>query len=130
MRLIALFAMLLCSIGAFAQTDTLWISTSYTTHIIFATDVTYADLSNNKIVAPIRLDGGTVTFTTYSTTADMRQSLTGVISGSGKFKKDGIHTVYLTSPNNAWTGGTEAVSGAVFALKKPLSASPPSSSPK
>ena len=51
MRLIALFAMLLCSIGAFAQTDTLWISTSYTTHIIFATDVTYADLSNNKIVA-------------------------------------------------------------------------------
>ena len=51
MRLIALFAMLLCSIGAFAQTDTLWISTSYTTHIIFATDVTYADLSNNRIVA-------------------------------------------------------------------------------
>ena len=51
MRLIALFAMLLCSIGAFAQTDTLWISTSFTTHIIFATDVTYADLSNNKIVA-------------------------------------------------------------------------------
>ena len=51
MRLIALFAMLLCSIGAFAQTDTLWISTSYTSHIIFATDVTYADLSNNKIVA-------------------------------------------------------------------------------
>lgn len=43
--------MLLCSIGAFAQTDTLWISTSFTTHIIFATDVTYADLSNNKIVA-------------------------------------------------------------------------------
>lgn len=43
--------MFLCSIGAFAQTDTLWISTSYTTHIIFATDVTYADLSNNKIVA-------------------------------------------------------------------------------
>ena len=51
MSLIALFAMLLCSIGAFAQTDTLWISTSYTSHIIFATDVTYADLSNNKIVA-------------------------------------------------------------------------------
>ena len=71
--------------------------------------------SNNKIVAPIRLDGGTVTFTTYSTTADMRQSLTGVISGSGKFKKDGIHTVYLTNPNNAWTGGIESVSGSVFA---------------
>ena len=51
MRLIALFAMLLCSFGAFAQTDTLWISSSYTTHIIFATDVTYADLSNNRIVA-------------------------------------------------------------------------------
>ncbi|MBO5017156.1 MAG: DUF4138 domain-containing protein [Bacteroidaceae bacterium] len=51
MRLIAIFAMLLCSFGAFAQTDTLWISSSYTTHIIFATDVTYADLSNNRIVA-------------------------------------------------------------------------------
>jgi hypothetical protein len=51
MRLVALFAMLLCSMGAFAQTDTLWISTSYTTHIIFSTDITYADLSNNRIVA-------------------------------------------------------------------------------
>lgn len=51
MRLTAIVAMLLCSIGAFAQTDTLWISTSYTTHIIFPTDITYADLSNNRIVA-------------------------------------------------------------------------------
>ena len=51
MRLIALITMLLCSIGAYAQSDTLWISTSYTTHIIFPTDITYADLSNNRIVA-------------------------------------------------------------------------------
>ena len=71
--------------------------------------------NSNKIVGPIRLDGGTVTFTTYTSTANMRQTLTGVISGSGKFKKDGVHTVYLTNPDNAWTGGTEAVNGAVFA---------------
>ena len=31
--------------------DTLSISTAYTTHVIFSTDLTYADLSNNKIVA-------------------------------------------------------------------------------
>jgi hypothetical protein len=31
--------------------DTLWLSNAYTTHVIFSTDVTYADLSNNKIVA-------------------------------------------------------------------------------
>lgn len=34
-----------------AQTDTLRISTSYTTHVIFSTDLTYADLSNNRVVA-------------------------------------------------------------------------------
>lgn len=34
-----------------AQTDTLHLSASYTTHIIFATDLTYADLSNNKLIA-------------------------------------------------------------------------------
>ena len=33
-----------------AQTDTLYISTAYTTHVIFSTDLTYADLSNNRIV--------------------------------------------------------------------------------
>ena len=52
MRTIAIlaFAILSC-LSAAAQTDTLWISDAYTTHIIFYTDVTYADLSNNKIVA-------------------------------------------------------------------------------
>lgn len=42
---------LLPLISAHAQMDSLWISNAYTTHIIFSTDVTYADLSNNKIVA-------------------------------------------------------------------------------
>ena len=51
MRIIALITMLLCCIGASAQSDTLWVSTAYTTHIIFSTDITYADLSNNRIVA-------------------------------------------------------------------------------
>lgn len=34
-----------------ASIDTLRLSSAYTTHIIFATDLTYADLSNNKLVA-------------------------------------------------------------------------------
>ena len=71
--------------------------------------------NSNKIVGPIRLDGGTATFTTYSTTANMRQSLTGVISGPGKFQKSGVHDVYVTNPDNAWTGGTSATEGRLFA---------------
>ena len=51
MRLITLFIALLYCLASHAQTDTLKISTAYTTHVIFSTDVTYADLSNNKIVA-------------------------------------------------------------------------------
>ena len=34
-----------------AKIDTLKISSLYTTHIIFSTDLTYADLSNNRVVA-------------------------------------------------------------------------------
>lgn len=51
MRLITLFIALLYCLASHAQTDTLRISTAYTTHVIFSTDVTYADLSNNRIVA-------------------------------------------------------------------------------
>ena len=52
MRTIAILAFTILScLSAAAQTDTLWFSDAYTTHIIFSTDVTYADLSNNKIVA-------------------------------------------------------------------------------
>ncbi len=34
-----------------AQNDTLWISSYYTTHVIFPTDIVYADLSNSTIIA-------------------------------------------------------------------------------
>jgi hypothetical protein len=52
MKLIAtIFLTLLPFFAAHAQMDTLWLSNAYTTHIIFSTDVTYADLSNNRIVA-------------------------------------------------------------------------------
>ena len=71
--------------------------------------------NSNKIVGPIRLDGGTATFTTYSATADMRQSLTGVISGSGMIQKTGTHSLYLTNPDNCWTGGINARTGTVYA---------------
>ena len=46
---ILLFLLFYCC--GYAQMDTLSISTAYTTHVIFSTDLTYADLSNNKIVA-------------------------------------------------------------------------------
>jgi len=46
-----IFILFLISVESFAQTDTLFLSASYTTHIIFSTDLTYADLSNNKVIA-------------------------------------------------------------------------------
>lgn len=51
MKSVWLFILFLISLEAFAQTDTLFLSASYTTHIIFSTDLTYADLSNNKVIA-------------------------------------------------------------------------------
>ena len=50
-RLVLFFAALIAALSASAKVDTLRLSSSYTTHIIFATDVTYADLSNNRLVA-------------------------------------------------------------------------------
>ena len=50
-QITTILVLLLSLFSAHAQTDTLWLSNVYTTHIIFSTDVTYADLSNNRIVA-------------------------------------------------------------------------------
>ena len=50
-RLATLAVLLMTAFRAGAVTDTLRLSTAYTTHIIFATDLTYADLSNSRIVA-------------------------------------------------------------------------------
>ena len=46
----ALSALMLASFGAQARVDTLRISSLYTTHVIFSTDLTYADLSNTALV--------------------------------------------------------------------------------
>ena len=35
----------------YAQSDTLWVSDIYTSHVIFDTDLTYVDLSNGMVVA-------------------------------------------------------------------------------
>lgn len=43
-------ALALASFGAQAKVDTLRISSLYTTHVIFSTDLTYADLSNTSLV--------------------------------------------------------------------------------
>ena len=40
----------------YAQADTLWVSDIYTTHVIFDTDLTYVDLSNDLIVAAKIID--------------------------------------------------------------------------
>jgi len=50
-HLFIISAFLLLALQGHAQTDTLYLSSSYTTHIIFSTDLTYADLSNNKLIA-------------------------------------------------------------------------------
>ena len=49
-RLTTILATLLLSWAAAAQSDTLYISTDFTTHVIFPTDLTYADLSISRIV--------------------------------------------------------------------------------
>lgn len=50
-KTLLIISVLLVSINAVAQIDTLRLSTSYTTHVIFSTDLTYADLSNTHAVA-------------------------------------------------------------------------------
>lgn len=49
--LTVLFVATLFTATSFAQIDTLRLSTAFTTHVIFSTDLTYADLSNSKVVA-------------------------------------------------------------------------------
>lgn len=55
-RMIYIIAMLLVGTSAFAQKDTLRVSSLFTTHIIFASDVTYADLSNSRTIAAKVID--------------------------------------------------------------------------
>ena len=50
-RIIILLLLAAACLPAFATVDTLRLSSAYTTHVIFATDVTYADLSNSKVIA-------------------------------------------------------------------------------
>ena len=46
-----LLAALAAALPCLGQADTLKLSTAYTTHVIFPTDLTYADLSNSRVVA-------------------------------------------------------------------------------
>lgn len=49
-KIVFVLFMFLCGIPAFAQMDTLYVSTDYTSHVIFSTDVPYADISNSRFV--------------------------------------------------------------------------------
>ena len=46
-----IFLLLAFSLVSHAQKDTLFVSSKYTTHVIFSSDVTYADLSNSRSIA-------------------------------------------------------------------------------
>ena len=52
LRLIAASLLLsaLAAGTASAQQDTLQVSSRYTSHVIFSTDVTYADMSNSQVI--------------------------------------------------------------------------------
>ena len=50
-KILFILAALSAALQASANVDTLRLSSSYTTHIIFSTDLTYADLSNTQSVA-------------------------------------------------------------------------------
>ena len=49
-NIITLLLAVMTAMTAEAKVDTLRISSAYTTHIIFSTDLTYADLSNSRFV--------------------------------------------------------------------------------
>lgn len=55
-RLLTISISLLIALSAFAQKDTLRVSSLYTSHVIFSTDVTYADLSNSRTIAAKVID--------------------------------------------------------------------------
>ena len=80
--------------------------------------------NSNRITGPVRLDGS-MNFTTYSTTANMRATLAGCISGTGRvcsvigssFSGSYATTqhLYITCPTNSWTGGVAADYGDIWA---------------
>jgi hypothetical protein len=47
----ALIALLYFCYYGYSQSDSLKVSTAFTTHVIFPTELTYADLSNTEVVA-------------------------------------------------------------------------------
>ena len=47
----AVLLMAVCAPLSAAGLDTLGISSAYTTHVIFPSDLTYADLSNGRVIA-------------------------------------------------------------------------------
>lgn len=49
--IISLIALLYFSYSGYSQGDSLKVSTAFTTHVIFPTELTYADLSNKEVVA-------------------------------------------------------------------------------
>lgn len=46
-----MLAVISAGMAAYAQSDTLKVSELFTTHVIFSSDITYADLSNSRVVA-------------------------------------------------------------------------------
>ncbi len=82
------------------------------------------EANRNKIAGPVRLDGK-MYFSTYETTADMRATLAGQISGSGNIDTEPgswwgdryatTQHLYITCPTNNWTGGVNAGYGDIWA---------------
>ena len=49
--ILTLIALSCFSLRGYSQSDSLKVSTAFTTHVIFPTELTYADLSNKEVVA-------------------------------------------------------------------------------
>ena len=93
--------------------------------------------NSNILPWPVEIESGTFRFTTYSTTPNMRATLTGILSGAGKLasvKGDAYgsnfantQNLWLTNPGNSWTGGLAADFGDVWSTvpgSVPLDCSP------
>lgn len=88
-------SMMMTAFSAAAQVDTIYISTLYTTHIVFATDLTYADLSNQRDIT-----GKIVEQNKNMLAIKARNTFTTTASVTALESNGNIHTFILANDEN------------------------------
>lgn len=97
-KVIYIVAMLLFCTSAFAQKDTLRVSSLFTSHIIFSSDVTYADLSNSRTIAAKVIDQNKNMIALKAKSAFDEPSSVSALESNGKMWT--FIVIYDESPEN------------------------------